>query len=76
MPRAKRISGPSDYEYECLYRFYERLEHRERLAKLPTLTAVALVVSVPFMLSVFAWTVSHHADFHQTVASRAASNIN
>jgi hypothetical protein len=68
MQRARRIAGPSDFEYERLYMFYERLEQRERLRRVPTLTAIALLVSAPIMFCMFGWVFSHHLHDHQIAA--------
>jgi hypothetical protein len=74
MAKPHRIGGPSDLEYERLYRFYERLEQRERLRRIPQLTTIALLVSAPVMLSMFSWVCSHnehHAASSQIAASRS-----
>jgi hypothetical protein len=68
MHKARRIAGPSDFEYERLYLFYQRLERRERMRRLPTLTAIALLVSAPVMLCMFGVVFSQKAHDHQIAA--------
>lgn len=65
MAQPQRIGGPSDFEYERLYLFYQRLEQRERLRRIPKLTTVALLVSVPIMATMFAWAYTHQEHIRQ-----------
>jgi hypothetical protein len=72
MQRPRRIAGPSDLEYERLYMFYERLEQRERLRRVPTLTAIALMVSAPIMLWMFGWVFNQHLQHDHQLAARTS----
>lgn len=47
-----------------LYYFYKRLERRERLDRQPKLVAIALVVSVPVMMTIFGYTVKQQLSTH------------